>query len=371
MKLRKIVPAFIALLVSAGPGRAGTISGNVADYNAADVLLTNNVLVVPANVATYTATSTITAGSSFIVTLPSGFEFGSVPALTTSGSSTFTLSTGGLGERSATFTVAAADLTSGQTISLAGFDINGASALQTVTPVASALPLTMQAIGSDASPLSFKAFASDLGAHSVFVGAIQFIDINPPSNGTKFIGPPDTLTIVLSAIEISAQTVDAATNTVPILNSNGSPNSLLSTDTATVTIGGNFGGIATAFSSSSSDCLHPLNYGTVKTGSISIPNVAINTEVFFCLTGSGQVLQSNPNGLTNITVGPGSSTDFLSSNNVQNEFPGEICYSAGSGCVSWTPPAIGTPALSDWAMIGLIAMMLSFGVWKLSTRQTT
>src|SRR5579872_5642935 len=160
--------AFCTVVVAEGPSLAGTITGNVADYNSAQVGLANGVLVVPANVATYTATGTITNGSSFIVTLPSGFTFGTAPSLTTSGAATFMLISG-LHMQSATFQVATADVSSGDTISLATFTLNGATALVTITPVASALPLTMQAVGSDASPLSFRAFASDVGAVGIFV----------------------------------------------------------------------------------------------------------------------------------------------------------------------------------------------------------
>jgi hypothetical protein len=227
----------------------------------------------------------------------------------------------------------------------------------------------MQSIGNDASPVSFQAFASDVGASAPFVGAIQHIDINPPSNGTKFFGSPDTLTVVISAIAIQAQTTDSATNTVPILDSNGLANSLSNTDTATVTLGGNFGGISRVFSSSTSDCSSPINDGTVNFGNLSIPKVPIDREIFFCMTGSGSVLQSNPSGFTNVTVTPGSSTDFKSAT-VNNEFDGIICYSSGSSCVAWTPP-VATPALSTWCMIGLAGMMLLFGLWKLNARPTT
>lgn len=370
------VRAWIVLFALAGVSQAGTISGNVADYNAAQVKLAGGTVVVPANVATYTANSSITTGSSFTVTLPSGFTFATAPSLTTSGTSTFTLASGGIGSQSATFTVATANVTSGQTISLGTFTVNGAAALETVTPVASALPLTMQAIGTDAAPLSFKAFASDVGAQAPFVGAIQGIDVDPPSNGTEFAGAPDTLTIVISAIAISHQTTDAATNTVPILGANGLPNTLSLADTATVSILGNFQNIAQAFSSLNSNCVVPLVYGTVQSGKITIPSVPINTEVFFCMTASGGgVLQSNPSGWTIVTVSPGTSTDFLSAA-INNEFPGLICYVHGYnitfGCdASIVPPAIGTPTLSQWGMIGLAGMMLLFGIWKLRARPTT
>src|ERR1017187_4278371 len=96
---------------------AGTMSGQVVDYNAAKVLLANGVLVVPAGKAVYTATSTITTGSSFIVTLPSGFQFATAPALTSS-AATFTLAGGGIGSQSATFTVATSNVSPTQTITL-------------------------------------------------------------------------------------------------------------------------------------------------------------------------------------------------------------------------------------------------------------
>lgn len=194
---------------------AASISGNVADYNAAEVRLTSGVVTVPANLAIYTASATLATGSTFVVTLPTGFSFGSTPLLTTSGTATFSLTGGGIGQRSATFTIATAAVTSGQTISLATFSVGGATALETVIPVANALPVTMQAIGTDVAPLSFGAFASDTGLLAVFVGAIQYIDVTPPSNSTEFgFGGSDSLTAVISATALEVETVDAATSSV-------------------------------------------------------------------------------------------------------------------------------------------------------------
>jgi len=67
MTLRRVLLASVAFLVCGSATWAATISGNVADYNAAQVKLANGVLTVPANVATYHATSTLTIGSSFTV----------------------------------------------------------------------------------------------------------------------------------------------------------------------------------------------------------------------------------------------------------------------------------------------------------------
>jgi len=371
IKLPRAAFAVTAFLAWAGLSRADTISCNIADYNAADERTAHGVLTVPAGVAIYSLTSsTLMVGSTVIVTLPSNFTFGSAPSLTDTGTATFTLISGGVGARSATFTVGTAPLVPGQSFVLSTFTVDGAAALGTVTPVANALPLTIQA---GASSLSCPAFASSQGATAVFVGAIQFIDVKPPSNATEFLASPDTLTAVISAIAIQSQSVDT-TETVPILSSNGSLNSLSPSDTATVTITGNFRGIARAYASTTSDCLGSFSNGSVNLGSIVIPNIPINREEFFCLTGSGAVLGSDPNGFTSVTVAPGTSTDFLSAP-VNIEFPGLICYNntGGFACdASYVPPplVVPTPALSEWAMIGLAGIMLLFGVRTLKARTT-
>jgi hypothetical protein len=365
--LKRIVLGLMAACVS------WATSSGVADYNAADVRNASGVLTVPAMVAVYTATTTIPIGTSFIVTLPSGFTFGSTPALGTSGTATFTLTSGGgMASRSATFTVATANVTSGQTIFLQGFTVHGATALETVIPVANALPITMQAVTIDPSPLSFPAFASSPGATAIFVGAIQFIDETPPSDATEFLSSPDTLTAVFGATAIQAQTVDS-TSTVPVLGSTGLLNTISNSDTASVTIPGNFRGIARAFASTTSDCLTPVAgaTGPASLGSITIPNVPVNREIFLCVTGSGAILGSDPSGFSTVNAGPGSSTDFLTVPAII-EFPGIICYKGvASGCdANFVPPPLGpvsTPALSEWAMIGLAGIILLFGAWKLRT----
>ena len=367
---RSWLACLTVFLLCTAAASAASISGNVADYNAAQVRLASGVVTVPANLVTYTASATLAIGSTFVVTLPTGFSFGSTPSLTTSGTTIFNLTGGGIGQRSATFAIATAAVTSGQTISLATFSAAGVTALQTVTPVANALPVTMQAIGTDPTPLSFGAFASDTGLSAIFVGAIQFIDASPPSNSTKFGtgGPSDSLTAVISATALQVQIVDAATQSVAILSPNGTPNSLSSGDTGTITMFGDFGGIARVFSSSTSDCLHPLVDGTVNYSSVSVPGVPLNAEVFFCITGSGAPLQPTPNGFTNVTISPGSSTDFLSTA-VVNEFPGFICFS--TGCAPFTqPPLVTVPTLSNVGLLILTGLMAWLGLWRLKPQGT-
>ncbi len=341
----------IALCAALGTGSAEaapvgrTVTSNIADYNAALVKSAGDIVTVPDTLATYHLDSgTLEVNSRFTVTLPTGFSFSSQPALTDTGTSVFTLFSGGIGSQSATFTVTAAPLLAGNTVSLLSFAVQGVTALETPIPVAAALPITMQStnnsqiLNNDSRPIPAPAFASEPGASAVFVGAIQFLDLTSPVLGTEFGTNPsvDTTTAVLSAIAISPETTDAATQSVPVLQPSGQINTLSSTDTATVTISGFFNGISAAFASTTSDCLSPVTggAGTIAPTQITIPGVPINLEEFFCVTSDGAtLLQQNADGF-NPTVAPGTSTDFLSAS-VLNEFPGLWTY-AGGGVISVT-----------------------------------
>jgi hypothetical protein len=340
----------IALSAALGTGAAWAagaprvVTVNIADYNAALVTTADGVLTVPSGLATYAVNSgTLEINSRFTVTLPPNFTFGSQPALFASNATTFTYSSGGIGSQSTTFVVGGVPLPPGQHATLNSFAISGATALETPIPVAAALPISMQSTNNaeitnnDRAPLSKPAFASEPGATAVFVGAIQFIDLTQPVIGTEFGNNPltDSPTVVLSAIAISPELVDAATQSVPVLQPSGALNTLATSDTATVTIAGLFNGIKTAFATTSSDCLTPTSTGgTVTPSQLTIEGVAINREVFFCVTSDGtSLLRQNPNGF-NPAVAPGTSTDFLSAS-VSNEFPGLWTY-FGGGVLSVT-----------------------------------
>ena len=331
--MRNVAASVFALgvaLFSATSG-ANTVSVQVADYNAAQVGLTNGTVTVPPGLATYNVTTAALAvGSSFIVTLPANFAFAGtpLPALTNTGTSTFTLTSvtlGPGGNEMATFTVGTAPLTVGQSLSLATFKMNGAAALETPITVANALQLSMQAVGVDATPLTVGAFASEPGAQAVFVGAIQFIDTAPPSVGTLFLSSPDTPLIVLNAVALEAQTIDAATGSVPILSPNGLANTLPPA-TGTITVTGLFAGISTAFISSNSSCTNPILSGTVTPTSLTFAGVPFGVEEFGCIKANGTTqLQQNPLGFS-ATLAPGVSVDFLNGGPVNNEFPGFIVF---------------------------------------------
>ncbi len=326
---------------------AGTISGRLADYNVAAVANASGALTVPGATVIYTATTTITIGASFIVTLPTGFSFASNPTLFNgSGPSTFTVASGGSGNASITYTVANADVQIADNLILGTFSVTGATALATLAPQASALPVTMQAVGTDVAPLSFPAFASAPGVYVQTVGAVQFTD--PLVQGRQFKASPDSFTAVWAVILVSAQTTDLARGSAPVLGANGLNNTISGGDSYTATFFSKFRGYGQAFGSSTSNCLNPTpsSQGYVTNTSISMTNFPVNTPVFICVTGSGSPLESQPNGHTDVLVSPGTSTDFVAGNvasgNVTIGFSGAVCYdiycNANPYVVSPPPP---------------------------------
>ena len=346
--------ACLALLSSEGV-IANTLSANVADYNAAQVAIAGGALTVPTGLATYTVTSgSLTVGSNLTVTLPPNFVFSSTPTLSNTGTSTFTLSSGGNGSQSATFTVATADLTAGQSLSLNTFNVQGATALEALITVANALPLTIQAIGTDANALSVGAFASEPGARGIFVGAIQFVDFNPPTLGTAYgTNPPtDSLLAVMNAVVVVPQTLDAATNSHVVLSPNGLPNTLAPTDTYSLTMGGKWLGIASVFASTTSDCANPTATGVATSTSLTLVNLPVNVEMFGCVVADGHtVLQTNANGYVPVTVAREGNADFLSAS-VNVEFAGEI--------VAFGSSPVAAPALTfgSLALLGLLVILV-------------
>ena len=314
----------------------------VADYNAALVAQTGGTLTVNAGLATYHVNSgSLEINSRFTVTLPSGFTFFSQPSLFDhDATSSLTLISGGIGSQTATFRIQGAPVETGDLVEIDSFSVQGATALETLKPVADALPITMQATNNseiannDTVPLSAGAFASEPGIKPVFDGAIRFIDLTAPILGTKFGTDPatDSLTAVLAQFSVSPELSDPVTGT-PVLTPSGTPNSLSTSDTATVTVSGLFNGIATTFSSTSPDCTQPLGTGTVSAGTVTYQNVPIDTVVFLCVTADGtQLLQQNPFPAFNPTIAPGTSTDFLGTGcapSVCSVFPGQWTYFGG------------------------------------------
>lgn len=317
----------------------GAISGSVVDYNAAQIRDAGDLVTVPSGMITYSANSAIPVGAFIDVTLPKGFSFTqpSLPNLSSTDATFQLLTTSG---NTARFVVLTSDAAATSTITLGSYSLKGVNALETVTPVAIALPLTMQVVGIDAKPLAFPEFASDTGVGAVFVGAIQFLDLSYPANGSKWGtgGANDSSTAVLSAIALSTQTVDDATQRVGILSPDGSPNKLASYDTANIEIPGVLYKNFTVFTDFSSDCKSPLSAGKVVSNDMIFLSVPFNREVFFCAKATGgkmiEMLGFPSSGFGG--TGPGYATvhvlpshpydDYLASAGVNIEFAGVNCY---------------------------------------------
>lgn len=333
------VPAMLAFCMAQPSGafaQGGSISGSVAEYNAGQIIDNHDVISVPGGKITYTANTAIPATTQINVSLPAGMEF-APPSLPSLSSSAATFSLVNIAGSTATFNVVTSTIVASNTIVLGGYTVKDANALETLTPVKSALPVTMQVLGIDAQPLSFPEFASDSGIEAVFVGAIQFLDLSPPSNGSKFYGSPDSPTAVISAIAISPEVVDFVNSSTPVLSPNGQPNTLVSYDTVNVVLPGVLYENIKAFSSTNSSCTPTLEEGSVASNALTFKNVPLNQEIFFCVQATGNKIVKLLGFPSNFYgVGSGWRTveltpshpwdDYLSTSNVNIEFPGNNCY---------------------------------------------
>ena len=338
----------IPLALKAQPA-GGSLTGSVAEYNAAQVRDTSGQLTVPTGMTTYTANTAITVGTTFNVSLPAGMEF-TTPNLPGLSSSDETFQLVKISGPTAQFVVLTSDNAATSTITLGSYSVKGASALQKIVPVANALPITMQAVGIDPQPLAFPEFASDSGIQAVFVGAIQFIDLKPPSNGNEFGtgGATDSPVGVLSAIAVSTEVQDYTTHATAILGPDGQPNTLADYDTVTIAIPGALYGGMHVYSSITSQCNSKFTEGTVTSDALIFRNIPLNREIFFCTESTGKEMMKLigfPSGGFITNTSPAFTTveivashpydDYLTSTNVNIEYSGNMCYSySGGACVN-------------------------------------
>src|SRR5580692_5243636 len=117
---------------AAPPLTGGSLSGSVAEYNAAQVRDSHGLLTVPTGMVTYKANTAIPTGTIFNVSLPKGFEYTTEPTLTST-NATMTLVSVDDGGRTARFTVTGEEVSVGDTIVLGGYRVTGALALETIT----------------------------------------------------------------------------------------------------------------------------------------------------------------------------------------------------------------------------------------------
>jgi len=329
------------------PPSGGSMSGNVAVYNAALVTASNGVLTVPSGGVTYTANTAVPAGTRLNVMLPKGFEFTTVPTLTNS-AATFSLLNSdqilNTGAGTALFVVAGADVPAASTIVLGGYSVKGATALGTLTPIGAALPVSMQAMGIDETPVHFGEFASESGMLATFTGNSLVIDLgnaNGSGGGKKFYASPDTLTAVLGTVEMTSET-SVFGSSVPLLAPDGTPNSLNPSDTVTFQLPGyNFAGI-TVYGSSAANCSVMTYKGTVTPNLLAFANLPLGQPVYLCVQAKGNQLIKlfgYPDGETTFgfsigyLINSNSATDYISSGNVA------IPTTAAHVCYANAPPA--------------------------------
>jgi hypothetical protein len=332
-----VLPAMLVVCIAqqtwaAPPLTGGSLSGSVAEYNAAQVRDSHGLLTVPTGMVTYKANTAIPTGTIFNVSLPKGFEYTTEPTLTST-NATMTLVSVDDGGRTARFTVTGEEVSVGDTIVLGGYRVTGALALETITPPGNGLPLYMQALGIDPQPLLFKEFASDSGIVATFAGNNLTVDLGASSSGKKFYGPPDTNTVQLGNVTISAESTDALG--IDVMAPDGSPNAISSKDIATLELPGiSFSGIS-VFGSTNSNCSTSTWKGSVTSNLLIFPNLPVNQEVFLCVKAGGTQLiklMGYPNAETTFGFATGyllnshPDDDFVTSGNVAFQAVGNVCY---------------------------------------------
>jgi|HubBroStandDraft_1064217.scaffolds.fasta_scaffold00033_65 hypothetical protein len=322
--------ALTAALAGTDAFAKGAVTAPLADYNSAQVKTAGGTITVPfgailANaVYTVAAGTVLDTGSRFTVTLPSGFLFQSVPALTAPGTTTITMVGGGIGAGSTVFQINTANVAAGGTLSLGEFTLSGATPLESAFG-GNVLPMTFQSTNNsstannDPAPLSVPVFANAVGSLPDTItpgsGAIN-LESTPP--GTQFI--PAGATIAGSAqvatFAINTELQDPFNANAPVLSPDGLANSLNPADTVNIIVEGNFSGIATAYADPTvTTCADTVPAGaisaTVTSGSLTFTGVTINTAVQICMIPDGATLLQPSTNPYVYTYNAGSSTDFF------------------------------------------------------------
>lgn len=321
-----IVVAFGAVSANA----TGTVTAPLADYNSAQVSNTGGVITVPFGGAIANAVYTVSAGtalgvgSNFTVTLPSGFAFQTVPSIVGPAGTTVTFVSGGVGQNSCVYEITGAAVAAGKTLSLGSFSVTGATALESQFG-GSPLDMTFQATNNstsadnDPSPVAVPVFAHAVGSlpDTITPGSGQIdLTVSPP--GTEFVASGATIPTSgqVATFAVNTETNDPFNSNAAVLSPNGAVNSLNASDTASVTINGNFIGIAKAYASPTiANCAATVPggaiTGTVTGSSLTFSGVKINTPVQICMIPDGSTLLQASNTPYVFTYSAGTSTDFF------------------------------------------------------------
>jgi len=287
----------------------GLVTAPLVDYNSAQVATAGGMVTVPFGTIVANAVYTVAigteleVGSRFKVTLPAGLLFQSQPAVAAPGATILTLAGGGIGANSITYQITGAAVAAGGTLSLGAFSLSGAAVLESAFG-GNALPMTFQATNNsvlannDPEALSVLVFTHAVGSlPSTITPGSGFIDLTSDPPGTAFV--PNGATIagagLVATFAINTETNDPFNANAPVLKPNGLANSLNPADTVTITVEGNFTGIATAYADPTvSTCAASTPAGaiagTVTSGSLVFTGVLINTPVQICMIPDGHTL---------------------------------------------------------------------------------
>ena len=308
----------------------GMVTAPLADYNSAQVLAAGGNVTVPFGAILANAVYTVAAGtqlevgSSFTITLPSGFQFTSLPSVTGPGSTTFPFLSGGIGSNSVTFKVSTTSVPAGGTVSIGSFSVSGATALEGQFG-GNALSMTFQATNNvnagnnDNAPIPVPVFTHAVGSlpDTITPGSGQ-INLASTPPGTQFV--PNGATIATSGLvatfAINTELNDPFNSNAPVLKANGLANTLNSSDTVTITVQGKFTGIATAYASPTvTTCASGVPggaiTGTVTSTSLTFTGVTINTPMQICMVPDGVTLMQEMTTPFIYTYSAGTSTDFF------------------------------------------------------------
>jgi hypothetical protein len=310
MRKTSVLGASIVALVVALSGTNGFAKGVVtaplADFNSAQVAEANGVVTVPFGgiiakpVYTVSTGTQAQVGSSFTITLPSGFMFAGIPALSGPGGTTITLTSCASDGNSCVYVIGGAAITAGETISVGPFAVAGATALESPV-IGSPLAMTFQSTGNptssnnDTAPLSVPVFANAGGSFpDTITPGSGFINTGSTPPATQFV--PGGANIATSAqvatYAINTELQDPFNSNAPVLTPSGTANSLNPADTVIITVLGDFHGIAKAYADPTvATCAGAVPAGafsaTVTTASLTFNSVPINTPVQICMIPDG------------------------------------------------------------------------------------
>ncbi|HZT88567.1 MAG TPA: hypothetical protein VFA12_11400 [Stellaceae bacterium] len=291
----------------------------------------------PETVSFTAAGYTTTAARTFDVTftLPTGVTFtGANPACVGTANFTVAYVSGGSGFQSITCSVSVPVVANAtDSVSIAGFNIAGATALQTVTP-SGKFKFTANISNSAAGSAFANGAVAAGGTTDVATSAdgliftagnglgFGFVDVTAAGLGQKFLQPA-TSTTDTTVFDVGTVNLQANPATV---QANGTTPFSFGSSTAKVTLTGNFNGIGTAYltAAGTTTCSTTASgqQVTPTSGAVTFTGVAVTaagTSQEICLLASGKgVIAAPPNFALSTSIG--STTDSPQAGGISSYF---------------------------------------------------